>query len=235
MGHHLSVYGYHVRYGHSTKKTNDYHITESVCFSSLFSNTCNSKYYRIIILKGEADLKKYHSNFCFFTKQEIKNHLKQIPHFCKMSFNVKDIEYKNDEAFQIDFYIDSKNRTIHKYVLTWIRSLFEWPFNLYLLHAKKLQKLPQFKFESVINLFNLIATVYSHSFNSPIHTFGTSLITVNKVFPKLNYNNTLKDLPRCDLVQDFDDVNDQLYNNNLPKYLEAYKIIKNQNECNINR
>ena len=244
MGHPLNVYSYHVRYGHSVKEENDYQIHESVCFSTLFSNGCKSKYYRIIILKGEADLNKYYSNFCFFTKKEIKNHLKQIPNFCDIKFKIKDITYKGDEAFQLDLFIDSSKRIVHKYVLTWVRSLFEWPFYLYLIHAKKLKQLPQFRFESVINLFNLVATVHRASFHTDIHTFGTNLLPskkkeiintvnhvslVNHVFNRKRIEN----IPQCELVQDFDQITDKLYEENLPKYLEAYKMI--ENESNNNR
>lgn len=245
MGHPLNIYGYHVRYGHSSKKEKDYQIHESVCFSTLFSNGCKSKYYRIIILKGEADLNKYYSNFCFFNKKEIKNHLKQIPNFCDIKFKVKDITYNGNDAFQLDLFIDSNNRTVHKYILTWVRSLFEWPFYLYLIHAKKLKQLPQFKFESVINLFNLVATTHRNSFQTNIHTFGIDLLPCKKkeIINTVNHtdrvNNIfvhkyIKNIPQCTLVQDFDQITDNLYEENLPKYLEAYKIIK-ENESNDNR
>lgn len=238
MGHPLNVYGYHVRYGSSTKKCEEYQITESVCFAPLFNDACKSKYYRIIILKGDKDLNRYYSNYCFFSKKQIKNHLKQIPKFCEMKFSVKDTVYKKADAYQLDLYISSDNRTVHKYILTWIRSLFEWPFYLYLLHAKKLKELPQFKFDSVINLFNLVADVHRKSYSARGHTFGTQLMPstkaeiiknventrlVNNVFPTTNL-----DFPQCKLVDDFDEITDQLFEKNLPNYLKAYDLVKKE-------
>ena len=242
--HPLNVYGYHVRYGSSERKQKDFDIRESICFSSLFNSACKSKYYRIIILKDDADLNKYYSNYCFFNKREIINHLKQLPKFCNIKFSVTEINYNNDEAFQIDIYIDSDKRIIHKYVLTWIRTLFEWPFYLYLLHAKELHKTPEFRFESIINLFNVIASVHRDSFNVNIHTFGTDLAIlrkkdiinridkirfVNDVFPKFR-----TDIPQCELPSDFDEINLELFNKNYPIYVKAYHIIKDH-ENNNNR
>lgn len=237
MGHRLDVYGYHVRYGYCPEKDKEPKIIESVCFGSAFGSS-NAKHYVIYILKGEADLQQYHSNFCFFTKQEIKNHFKQLPKFCKVEYKITDTKYKNAEAFKIDLYIDSKNRLVHKYILTWTRYLFEWPYNLYLLHAKKLRKLPQFKFESIINLANVIATTHHNSFDWKVHSFGTKLglltkkeivtsigkhKSVNTVFPKFTV-----DTPQCRLVYDFDEVNDKLFEKNLKTYIDTYKIIKNE-------
>ena len=243
--HPLNVYGYHVRYGHSEYKQKNYKISESVCFSPIFNSSCKSKYYRLFILKGDADLKKYHSNYCFFDKKEIINHLKQLPKFCKITFRVTDTTYKEEDAFQLDFFIDSNNRLIHKYVLTWIRSLFEWPYYLYLVHAKKMKKLPEFRFESVINLFNTIATTYRDSFCWDVHTFGVNLgflkkseiknrilnktlYRVNDVFPR----NYVENVPQCNLVSDFSDITDKLFEDNLPKYVEAYYLIKSHENSN---
>ena len=243
--HPLNVYGYHVRYGHSKYKQNNYTISESVCFAPLFSCRCDSKYYRIYILKGDADLKKYYSNYCFFNKKEIINHLKQIPKFCYTKFSVIETTYKGNDAFQIDMYIDSDERIIHKYILTWIRSVFEWPFYLYLLHARELHKMPEFKFESIVNLFNVVATVHRKSFDTNIHTFGVDLLPikkkeiinridkvnqVNSVFPKKIYD----DIPQRELPSDFDEITQELFEKNCPAYIEAYHIIKNH-ENNSNR
>jgi hypothetical protein len=237
--HRLNLYGYHVRYGYSEYRKKNYDIRESVCFSTLFNSDCRSKYYQLYIIKGDNDLKRYYSNYCFFSKQEIKNHLKQIPRFCEMRFRVTDAEYKGEPAFGISFFINSENRLIHKYVLTWIRSLFEWPFYLYLLHARKMKQLPEFRFESVINLFNIVSTAYRYSYDTKIHTFGTKLgllrkssiidnvlnkgiDRVNDIFPYCS----IKDLPDCRLVDNFEDITDELFENNLPKYMETYNIIK---------
>ena len=243
--HPLNVYGYHVRFGHSVKKQDDYRITEEVCFGTLFSSNCKSKYYRIFILKDDADLKKYHSNYCFFDKKQIKNHLKQIPKFCFMKFDVKDAEYKGDPAYQIDFYIDSDKRIIHKYVLTWIRSLFEWPFYLYLTHAKELHKLPEFKFESVVNLFNVIATTHKNDFSSNIHTFGVNLLPYTKKQVKeeidhvdrVNYifKSATLDIPQCKLPSTFEEITPELFEANKAKYVEAYHIVKNYVKGHNNR
>lgn len=243
--HPLNVYGYHVRFGHSVKKQDDYRIIEEVCFGTLFNSYCKSKYYRIFILKDDADLKKYHSNYCFFDKKQIKNHLKQIPKFCFMKFDVKDAEYKGDPAYQIDFYIDSDKRIIHKYVLTWIRSLFEWPFYLYLTHAQELHKLPEFKFESVVNLFNVVANSHKKVFNTNIHTFGVDLLPFTKKQLKENiehvnrvnnvFNHAVLDIPQCQLPNTFEEITPELFEANKDKYIEAYHIIKNYAKNHNNR
>lgn len=237
MGHKLDVYGYHVRYGYTDSPDKKPQIHEGVCFGGAFSSQ-SARCYTIYIAKGEADLKRYYSNFCFFTKKEIKNHFRQLPKDWNVKYKVTDDTYKDIEAFKVDLDINSKNRLIHKYVLTWTRCLFEWPYNLYLLHARKLKQLPQFKFESIINLLNVVATVHSEHFNWNVHTFGVNLgcltkkeivqscikhKNVNDVFPRFNIKT-----PQCKLVNDFDEVTDKLFKNNLNTYLETYKIINNE-------
>lgn len=245
--HPLNVYGYHVRYGYSSHKEKEYKIHEEVCFSPLFSSNCKAKYYEIYILKGEADLNRYHSNYCFFDKKQIQNHLKQIPKFCNIKFEITETKYKGDDAFKLNFFIDSDNRLVHKYTLTWIRSLFEWPYYLYLVHAKKMKNLPEFRFESVINLFNVVATVHRNSFAWNVHTFGVDLgllrksqivkrvnekkaDRVNTVFPRTHIDK----MPQCKLVEKFEDITENLFQENLPRYIEAYHLLK-AHENNDNR
>ena len=237
--HRLDIYGYKVRYGHSPEKQKKYNIIEGVCFSNAFERDCKSKYYELYILKGDADLKQYNSNYCFWNKQEIKNHLRQIPKFCKFRYTVNDCVYKKASAYRLNFYIDSDNRLVHKYILTWIRSLFEWPFNLCLLHARELHKLPEFKFESIVNLYNVVTTVYRLDIRDHIHNFGANSLSikkseiiksvgkenrVNKVFPLYNGN---KEIPTRPLVENFEDITPELFENNKAAYIETYHILKN--------
>lgn len=244
--HKLNIYGYHVRYGHTPNSDTKPHIKENCCFSDIFYNNCKSKYYELYILKGDADLKNRYSNYCFFNKNEIRNHLKQIPKFCKMKFRVSDCKYDDTPAYKVNFYIDSNNRTVHKYVMTWVRSLFEWPFNLYLYHARKMKALPEFRFESIINLFNVVSSAYRNSFCSNIHTFGVELALtkkseiidavkkqdrVNYIFKHLKLNNA----PSCKLVDNFEDITDELFEKNLPKYIELYHICKYESINNRNQ
>jgi hypothetical protein len=89
----------------------------------------------------------------------------------------------------------------------------------------------------------LVATVHRSSFHTDIHTFGTNLLPskkkeiintvkhvslVNHVFNRKRIEN----IPQCELVHDFDQITDKLYEENLPKYLEAYKMIKNESNNN---
>ena len=233
----LSIYNYKVRYSHSSKLVENPRILESVCFGSAFSS--NSKYYDIYILKGDADLNKYISNFCFSNKKQIKNHLKQIPKFCKISYKVTDCEYKDDPAYKIHLFVDSSNRLLNKYILTWIRTLFEYPYNIFLVHARKLKELPQFKFESIINLYHVVATAHGKEVDWKVHSFGPNLIPltkkeiiasvgvhtkVNDVFPLCK----VKNFPQCELIDNYDLLTEELFSKNLPIYLEIYNTIKNE-------
>ena len=98
------------------------------------------------------------------TRTQIVKHLKQAQTLYKFKFKITDTTKwcEEDEyyAFQVDLYINGVPETFHKYILTWLRYTYEFPYNVLLLDALHLKDNPIFRFTSVANLFNLVLSCY---------------------------------------------------------------------------
>lgn len=143
---------------------------ERPCYHSavenLRSNSSNNFInYSIIVLDGESyAISANVKNACYLNKQQIKTHLKQINKYLNkpVKFTVTNTDYKGFSAFKIDISITGSKRD-HLFALTWIRHLYEYPFNLILLDAHRLRRDPKYTFTSYLNLCCLIKGAMKHS------------------------------------------------------------------------
>lgn len=134
------------------------------CFADAFRRLNGGKIsviYTIKVYKENTLRKSNGSNMCYFTRKQIKNHLDQLKDLFPIKSSVIDSKDKNKPHFIVKLELMELPGMYHKYALTWLRYLYEYPFNVISLDAYKLKKCPEFRFESIANLFNLVASCYS--------------------------------------------------------------------------
>lgn len=136
--------------------------SREACFWHVFRNidTGHNVKYRIILYNGTEFSKNEHkSNACLFTKREVRRHLLLLKSL--YPFHYKVLDYKSDDDVKynrIEVFLELNNvpPMFHKYILTWLRYTYEYPYNVILKDAYALKKDPTFRFESISNLFNLV-------------------------------------------------------------------------------
>lgn len=148
-------------------------LCKDACFSTIFysegngivqKNTYTIKLYKI----GDWLNKKRQNNACLTDRAGIVHHLKILQSVFKFSYHLKE----NEDHFVLTMTLEG-DLIYHKYMLSWVRYLYEYPFNVFLADACKLKGIPGFKFESIINLFNLVgATSGIRQHGTGIHAIG---------------------------------------------------------------
>lgn len=222
-------------------------LSKCYCFGDIFNSDLSKDTDNTYSIYLNTDLNKasnnHIANYCFFDKRQIANHLKQAKDIYPFEFSIK----KEDEEYIVNLHVHDVPGTFHKYILTWTRYLYEYPFNVALLDAYKLKASDsRFKFTSIINLINLILSsipeISVHQMNdSGIYDFYTkSQIRksiscnhrVNKIFNitnnsilSLNKNSSIKpDLDKFDLDYWLDE---EIFNKERKSiYLKIYNKLK---------
>lgn len=154
--------------GNTTKE-----MCEEACFGTVFHSERNgieqNNTYTIKIHKfGDFVREKRQNNGCLINRADIVRHLRVLKSIVRFKYSLK--EHK--DLFVLTVNING-DLMYHKYALTWIRYIYEYPFNVFLLDAHRLKKLPEFRFDSIINLFNLVgATSSIQDWGTAIHAIG---------------------------------------------------------------
>lgn len=94
------------------------------------------------------------NNCCLLTTTEIRRFLEEMGVFCEVPQNIT-IRKRLDKYF-VSFTIKG-HKLVHKCALFWIRNIFEYPFNLYVLDAFKMDEDPNLKSLSIRQRLQLIA------------------------------------------------------------------------------
>lgn len=135
------------------------------CFSYIFSslnNACNNV-YKVVVYKDDHFLKiSRSSNACFLSKTELSNHLRQLQSLYPFEFSVTEETREISKDLSVPYYVVTIHLKdvpglFHRYVLTWLRYTYEFPYNMILLDTYRLKKLPIFRFTSISNLFNIVS------------------------------------------------------------------------------
>lgn len=148
-------------------------LSKGACFSTIFCSEDNgivqkNKYTIKLYKIGDWLNKKRQNNACMTDRAGIVHHLKILQSVFKFSYHLKEEE----DHFTLTITLEG-DLIYHKYMLSWVRYLYEYPFNVFLADACKLKEIPGFKLESVINLFNLVGAtsgIYEHG--TGIHAIG---------------------------------------------------------------
>ena len=137
-------------------------MDKEACFGYVFNriDTGHNVKYRVILYSGTEFSKNEHqSNACLFTKREVRRHLLLLKSLYPFHYKVSDYKADDDVKYnRIEVFLELSDvpPTFHKYILTWLRYTYEYPYNVILKDVYALKKDPTFRFESISNLFNLV-------------------------------------------------------------------------------
>jgi hypothetical protein len=143
----------------SYKSTGDvcvnYFNTPTVCFGSLVSRLPNSgnihNHYSINIFKPQdADhynINGQNANATLLNINEIRNHIRIVKNLFNFSFKVTEKEDRYIAHIDIN-----QPKIYHRYLLSWIRYTYEYPFNIACLDMHEMKKQPECRFISAPNL-----------------------------------------------------------------------------------
>lgn len=223
-------------------------MKRGACFGTVFQNPKHTHLNTYIIKLhklGTTLSRDKYNNACLADKCGIRNHLRIVKSIFKFNYRIKE----TDNFFYIKVKLCG-NIIYHKYLLTWIRYLYEYPFNIFLMEAHKLKQLPKYKFESIINLFNLVgATSHIDDWGCSIHAIGNirlfkELLTIEEIKEALKrerngYINSifpgLEDGNLCTLKEDFDTLHsldywesEEKFKARIGIYNKNYNILKNK-------
>jgi len=139
-------------------------MSNHACFSYVFSRVTNrsNETYKVVLYKGTTFAKETHkSNACLFTKKELKRHLQQAQAIYPFTFKIEEKkDWEGYEVFIVTLNVKEVPGTFHKYILTWLRYMYEFPYNVILLDAYKLKKERCYKFSSMSDMFNIVLSYF---------------------------------------------------------------------------
>lgn len=154
------------RYGNSTyfSAKGDMNVEENwyPCFGE-FTKQCfefseHDQEFCITLYKVSSDTfkHKYYNNACIFNKTEIAAHLEEIQEVCNFSYKI--LQYRDRYVLKIKV----KAYSIYiKFILTWVRLLYKWPYNVLYRDALRVHKLKEFSNLNLISVFNLVCSTNS--------------------------------------------------------------------------
>ena len=165
-------------YATIVKKNQQKEFSEYICFRAILENHQPKDIYIVKIYKGEEFCKDGTKNhYCPFNKLQINKWLQYINKYL-YKFKYKLVE--KSDCFLIK--VDTHSDRIHcLFVLTCIRYLYEFPYNVHLYEAFRLKKITGFKSFSIIDLINLVNRTMFTEYNAG-HGFGECKhITLSKL------------------------------------------------------
>ena len=241
---------YHTEY--SCKGTLEKEMDVEACFSFVFNQIDEgnvSEEYEVILYKGTAFSREHHnSNSCLFTEKQIRNHLKQAQGIYPFDFYITEAaKWRGGyNVFKIHLKLTNVPGTFHKYLLTWLRYMYEYPYNVILYDAYKLKKDPCFRFTSMSDLFNLVLSCFNEN-PADIHQIARNQVSktmlkrvireklqyfqiLNDVYVKLKNKVKINQIPNGDgnlTTTDFEfwESDDIFERRRKPVYMNVYKEI----------
>ena len=241
---------YHTEY--SCKGAFEKEMDAEACFSFVFGQTGKeniSEEYEVILYKGTAFSREHHnSNSCLFTKKQIRNHLKQAQGIYPFDFHITEAaKWRGGySVFKIHLKLTNVPGTFHKYLLTWLRYMYEYPYNVILYDAYKLKRDPCFRFTSMSDLFNLVLGCFNEN-PRDIHQIARNQVSktmlkrdirkklqniqiLNNVYVKLKNKVKINQIPNGDgglTTADFEfwESDDIFERRRKPVYMNVYKEI----------
>lgn len=239
----LSFLNYDTTYSFKKNNERTHSFAHTYCFADVFKRidfNCNDHMHYTVWINTNKEYvcKKNKSNYCFLTKHELYNHIKLIKKLFDFKFS---IEEQND-SFIVHIDLKGQPKIAHKYLLTWIRYVYEFPMNVMLQDVNRLRKEEScFRFTSKANLF-LLLSYFDWKEYRYIHCVPTGKQGVFKSNKQLK--ESISDVSRLNSIYSskaykFDFPNwknynyvdkeeiDNTYKERLPFYLNFYnKVIK---------
>lgn len=151
----------------------EFPLTESACFSRLFRPIRNTRkvlisqdYSIYVDLTSTLNL-GYHNNFCILGINTIKRYLRalQLVVPFKWKLTLHDTDFEGRDLLRVDLALSRATRIQHLFLLTSVRYIYEYPFNVILSDAYKLKDMSKYKFDSIVNLYQLCAISFPGNYN----------------------------------------------------------------------
>lgn len=208
----LNFYTWYSSQGHITQK-----MQQKYCFGNIFhihdlpENKILKNIYTIRVCHSGKDIERGYSNQCYLSLTDIKRYLNQGKKIVNYTYTItKDTDYYYITADVQDVHI------AHKFILTYIRYLYEMPFALYLYEAVHLKRdCVEFKRLDYLTIYNIVsATIPNYDHGTDIHNIGDSY-----AFKKLL---SVKEIKQC-----FNDPDIMLLNDIFPNLEDPdFKTLK---------
>ena len=165
-----SIYSYRfINEGGSWSKTQT-----NACFATIFNKLgrLNNTFECKILMYYTSDYSEDNSknHYCLFTEREIKNYLRQLRYYLpKIKFKLRNDIGEERFILSVGFERESKMKVM--FALTWIRHLWEFPYNVILKDAIRMrQELSKY---SVLDYFIMLCnTSPAHNLINTGHTFA---------------------------------------------------------------
>ena len=159
----LRCLSYHTEF--SAEGTKRLSMARRACFSELlnYGTRVENEHYKVIIYNDpNIAVKASRSNYCPFGKESLKKHIHQARRLFEFTYNIvetsNDYSGKSYSCFEVTIDL-SGPKIYHRYLLTWLRYSYEFPFNLILMNAFRLKD-TCIKEETIPNLFVLVANCF---------------------------------------------------------------------------
>lgn len=220
---------------------------ERMCYGTslqLLNARTNYVTYTIILITDESYVNRGKLNYCSMEKHQLENYLRRITSVKPFKYKVETSTFNEAPCFRVTIAMSGTKKEI-TFVLQCIKRTYEWPYNFFLQQAYEMQKLPAFKFDSILNLYNVAFSAYweyqntDHSFsgNTAFEKYVTlrhKLPTVNltaNIYPREVY--TTRRAPRIEGISysnrvpnDTKQWNDDFFKQVLPTYIANYHEMK---------
>lgn len=211
------------------------------CFSYIFRNVRNNKkqhiIYSIYISTDPSFIQdNRESNLCILTEEQIRFHMSYLRFISSFKYKITKKFIDNYSGFRIDLDLNAIGN-VHKMFLTWIRYLYEYPYNLVLYDSFKLREEKRFIEKSnYLNIVNFVTTFYS---NDWIHQIPKSHHNIPEFITRKSFKDRLM---KCDHLNDilknsniqialfteYDEIEDFIkdFDNRKNKYIETLNKLK---------
>lgn len=187
-------YGYAIYDRDGAKIGEKEKINYAVCFSEVFNifrrNPYNKIYKATYTLRCRKEFKYRSGNYCALSKIQIQ----KIIRYMRKAFDIGVNVYETDENFIFTFRIEGKSIK-HKFVLTFSRVFFEFPFNEAAKEALFLRELKEydgiyFGNKSFLEVYNVVCAGYTNIMSSGHSLFYYPTTDLNiKIFKEICKNN----------------------------------------------
>lgn len=230
-------------------------LESDACFGYVF-NRIREKMkvnYDIILYRGTERAAKDHlSNACLLPLEVVRNHVDKLNRLYPVKYSVEEVNdfalgrNKRMNVFIVHLELKEVPPTFHKYCLTWVRYLYEYPYNVLIRDAYMLKQDPIFRFESIANIFNLCLGCFN-DYGNDIHQIPLNVLPeslkISEVRDKIakvkslnNIYNTLKRkgpvIP--EMINNFSNTDieywDQGFDDRRKVYLEVYLNLYKNNK-----
>lgn len=228
------------------------------CFGYIFNKVNGKADYIFKINYDPAALLMHASNYCPLQMSDI---VQWLDYLCTITSAKYEIKYgtvtmksKIFQCYDIHFHMKRANNITHKFILTSIRYLYEWPFNITLSEAFILyNNYEVFRNESLLNIVNLIyESMYSyrtefgvgHGFSGSAQLIsnknlkkklsGKSTDRINALFEVTSKFGIMKTIKTPQLLMYWESM-ENFKKDRLPIYLHNYNLLLEEQKEKTNK